>query len=144
MTATHAPVPVRRIITVAALQAGLSADELLARRLSAGPVMAARDRAAMLARHLRPDRSWSALGREFRRDRGGLIRCAGRAVARYVAQDAEEVAAVHEIGAMLEGEVGEISMVSSQVNFLRNELARARRRVAYLERELMTLEGGAS
>lgn len=139
--ATPDAIPVRRIIEAAAIQAGLTVEDLTTfPSLRARGVTQARQRAVMLARHLRPDRSWPALSRAFNREHGALYEAAGTAAARLVAGDPAEVAAVAEIAQALGVDARDIDLPGPRLRHLRRQLDLARAKIARLEREIAELE----
>jgi hypothetical protein len=137
-------ITVRRIIAATAAQACFDPEDILALpSLRAGGVMAVRQRAVMLARHWRPDRSWPALEREFRRNHGTLYEASGAAATRYLAGDPEEVGAVQDIAEALGLEVGKIDLKAPRRRHLLRRLIAARSDVARLERQIAALEEGS-
>lgn len=137
-------IPVRQIIAATAAQAGFDAEDLLAfPSLRSGGVKAVRQRAVMLTRHWRPDRTWPALERDFRRAHGTLYEASGAAAARYLAGDPDEVRAVQAVADALGVEVGEIDLAGPLRRHLLRQLTTAQRAVVRLKSQIAALEASA-
>lgn len=121
-------IPVRQILAATAAQAGLTVEAMMDERAPHGPAVEARQRAVLLARSLRPDRSWPALGQAFGRNHASLLDAAGAAAVRYARDTCGERAKVQAIAEALGAQVGEMDVPAARRRYLQRTLRAAQRR----------------
>lgn len=132
---TPRKVLIAEVVTAVAEQAGVTVDAMRTGGAPRSATVQARQRAAMLARALRPDRSWVQLCEALGMTLVGAYEAAGAASVRCRRGDAAELEAVEEICREILGvPVPDLNLPSPQRRHLTRALRQARRRAAAAEK----------
>lgn len=135
---------VREIIAAVAAEAHLTPQELRTAKDPLSLAIRARQRAIMLARHLRPDLSWPGLGAMFALDHAAAFEAAGAAAVRWRRGEVEERRAVQNVCLFLGAPVGEIDLASARRRYLSRKLRVARAQVEAIAAELAEIDALAA
>lgn len=132
---TPRKVGIAEVVAAVAEQAGITVEAMRVDRAPRGAAVEARQRAAMLARALRPDRSWIQLCEALGLTLVGAYEAAGAASVRCRRGEASELTAVEEICREILGvPVPDLNLPSPQRRHLTRALRQARRSAAAAEK----------